>query len=125
VVAIASACSLSAEATKGWSTTFVGDTIGRTQLDMLSKAVKRFERERAAYAPEQFVDVDYGEFVTDPVATTKGIYETFGLEWTSAVDVAVTALDSESRRGGRRPRHSYDLADYGLTEEQVSSVFAS
>jgi hypothetical protein len=123
LVAIASACSLSAEATKGWSTTFVGDTIGRTQLDMLSKAVKRFERERAAYAPEQFVDVDYREFVSDPVATAKGIYESFGLEWTPGVDEAVTKLDTESRQGGRRPKHSYDLADYGLTEEQVRAAF--
>ena len=123
VVAIASACSLSAEATKGWSTTFVGETIGRTQLDMLSKAVARFERERAAYAPEQFVDVDYKEFVSDPVATTKGIYESFGLEWTPAVDEAVTKLDAESRQGGRRPKHSYDLADYGLTEDEVRAAF--
>jgi hypothetical protein len=123
VVAIASACSLSAEATKGWSTTFVGETIGRTQLDMLSKAVKRFERERAAYDPKQFVDVDYREFVTDPVATTKAIYESFGLEWTTAVDEAVTKLDAESRQGGRRPKHSYDLGDYGLTEEQVREAF--
>jgi hypothetical protein len=124
VVAIASACSLSAEATRGWSTTFVGETIGRTQLDMLSKAVERFERERAAYSPDQFVDVDYREFVTDPVGTTKGIYESFGLEWSAPVDEAVTMLDAESRRDGRRPQHSYDLADYGLTEEQVRAAFA-
>ena len=106
VVAIASACSLSAEATKGWSTTFVGDTIGRTQLDMLSKAVARFERERANYPAEQFIDLDYREFVADPVGTTKGIYATFGLEWTAGVDEAVTRLDTESRQGGRRPSHT-------------------
>ncbi len=123
VVAIASACSLSAEATKGWSTTFVGETIGRTQLDMLSTAVRRFERERAAYPAEQFVDVDYREFVEDPVGTTKGIYEAFGLEWTPATDEAVTTLDAESRQGGRRPRHSYDLTDYGLTEDEVRAAF--
>jgi hypothetical protein len=123
VVAIASACSLSAEATRGWSTTFVGETIGRTQLDMLSKAVARFERERAAYDPAQFVDVDYREFVDDPVGTTRSIYDRFGLEWTPEVDAAVTALDTESRQGGRRPRHRYDLADYGLTEEQVRAAF--
>ncbi len=123
VVAIASACSLSAEATKGWSTTFVGDTIGSTQLDMLSKAVARFERERAAYDPQQFVDVDYREFVGDPVGTTKAIYQRFGLEWTPAVDQAVTDLDTESRQGGRKPSHTYDLADYGLTEEQVRAAF--
>ena len=123
VVAIASACSLSAEATKGWSTTFVGDTIGRTQLDMLSKAVARFERERAAYDPAQFIDVDYREFVSDPVATTKAIYETFALEWTPDVDAAVSELDAESRKGGRRPKHTYDLGDYGLTEDEVRASF--
>ena len=124
VVAIASACSLSAEATKGWSTTFVGETIGHTQLDMLSKAITRFERERAAYHDAQFVDVDYREFISDPVATTQGIYEAFGLEWTPAVDGAVTALDAQSRQGGRRPSHTHDLADYGLTEDEVRSAFA-
>jgi hypothetical protein len=124
VVAIASACSLSAEATKGWSTTFVGETIGRTQLDMLSKAVARYERERAHHPAEQFLDIDYREFVTDPVGTTKGIYDSFDLEWTPAVDQAVTELDAESRRGGRRPSHTYDLADYGLTEDEVRAAFA-
>jgi hypothetical protein len=124
VIAIASACSLSAEATSGWSTTFVGETIGRTQLDMLSKANARYERERANHPAEQFIDLDYREFVGDPVATTKRIYETFDLEWTPAVDEAVTKLDAESRQGGRRPSHHYDLADYGLTEDEVRAAFA-
>jgi len=123
LVAIASACSLSAEATKGWSTTFVGDRIGRTQLDMLSKAVARFERERAKYPDDQFIDLDYRQFVADPVGTTKDIYATFGLEWTAGVDEAVTQLDNESRQGGRRPSHKYDLADYGLTEDEVRAGF--
>ena len=104
VVAIASACSLSAEATKGWSTTFVGDTIGRTQLDMLSKAVGGSSASVRRTPAEQFIDVDYREFVNDPVGDHEGIYETFGLEWTTAVDEAVTQLDTESRQGGRRPR---------------------
>ncbi len=124
VVAVASACSLSAEATKGWSTTFVGETIGRTQLNLLSAAAVSFDRERAAHPPEQFVDVDYSDFVADPAATTKGIYTAFGMDWTPAVDRAVTVLDRESRRGGRRPSHSYDLADYGLVVDQVRERFS-
>lgn len=122
-VAIASACSLSAEATRGWSTTFVGETIGRTQLDMLSKAVARFERERATHPAEQFVDIDYSEFVADPVATTKHIYDVFGLDWNPEADAAVTELDAASRQGPRRPSHRYDLADYGLSEDEVRAAF--
>lgn len=72
---------------------------------------------------EQFIDLDYQEFVADPVATTRRIYDSFGLEWTPAVDQVVTKLDAESRRGGRRPSHQYDLADYGLTVDEVRAAF--
>ena len=33
-------------------------------------------------------------------------------------------LDEESRSGDRKPQHRYDLADYGLTAEQVRDAFA-
>ena len=123
VASIASACSLSAEATAGTSTTFVGDTIGRTQLEMLSRSWRTFVSSRSAYDPAQFVDVDYREFVEDPVRTTRGIYDAFGLDWTQEVDAAVIALDAESRSGGRRPKHTYSLDDYGLTEAEVRAAF--
>ncbi len=123
VTSIASACSLSAEATVGTSTTFVGDTIGRTQLDMLSRSWHSFMDSRPAYDASQFVDVDYRDFVEDPVGTTRGIYEAFGIEWTPEAAAAVDAIDRESRSGGKRPSHRYDLADYGLTEAEVRAAF--
>ena len=122
-VAIASACSLSAEATRGWSTVFEGAVIGRTQLDMLASASARFAEERARHDPAQFVDVEYDDFVADPVGTVRGIYEAFDLPWTSVVSQRVRALDEESRRGGRQPSHRYSLSDYGLTEDEVLSRF--
>jgi hypothetical protein len=123
VVAIASACSLSAEATRGWSDVFTGDVIGRTQLDMLARAHECFESARATYPVEQFVDVEYDDFTVDPLGTVQQIYETFSLHWTDEVAATVTAIDAESRQGGRRPAHRYSLADYGLTEEQVKEQF--
>ena len=124
VTSIASACSLSAEATTGWSTTFVGETIGRTQLDMLSRSHRAFEEARQEHDPAQFVDVDYREFVDDPVATTRSIYDSFDLPWTDGAASAVAAIDAASRRGDRRPRHTYSLAEYGLTEDEVRAAFA-
>jgi hypothetical protein len=123
VTSIASACSLSEEATAGTSTTFVGETVGRTQLEMLSRSWRTFTKARAAYDDAQFFDVDYREFVADPVATTRSIYDAFSLDWNPEVDAAVTALDAESRRGGKRPAHSYSLSDYGLTEAEVRAAF--
>jgi hypothetical protein len=122
-VAVASACSLSAEATRGWSTVFEGAVIGRTQLELLSRSVATFAEARSRYPAGQFVDVQYDDFVADPVRTTHGIYQAFGLDWTPSVAAAVEQLDAESRQGGRRPSHRYDLADYGLTEAEVRAAF--
>lgn len=124
VTSIASACSLSAESTAGHSTTFVGETIGRTQLAMLSRSWRSFMDARPQYDASQFVDVDYRSFVEDPVGTTRGIYEAFDLTWTPEAAAAVEEIDRESRSGGRRPSHRYSLEDYGLTEDQVRAAFS-
>ena len=124
VTSIASACSLSAEATAGTSTTFVGETIGRTQLGMLERSWQAFTEARTKYDAAQFVDVDYREFVADPLGTVAGIYDAFGIPWSDAARAEVARIDEESRTGQARPSHRYDLADYGLTEEQVRAAFA-
>jgi hypothetical protein len=123
VTSIASACSLSAEATADTSTTFVGETIGRTQLGMLERSWRSFTEARGRYDAAQFVDVDYREFVADPVGTVAGIYDAFGIAWSDAAQADVARIDAESRSGQARPSHRYDLADYGLTEEQVRAAF--
>ncbi|UMG94582.1 sulfotransferase [Nocardioides sp. TF02-7] len=124
VTSFASACSLSAEATAGTSTTFVRDGIGRTQLDLLSRSWHRFHDARPAYDPGQFVDVDYRAFVADPVGTVAKVYDAFGIPWSDAARAAVERIDRESRTGRARPAHRYDLADYGLDEAQVREAFA-
>lgn len=123
VTSIASACSLSAEATAGTSTTFVGEGIGRTQLSMLSRSWQTFWTSRQKYDDRQFFDVDYREFVQDPVGTVGSIYSSFDIEWTDAARNEVVRIDAESRTGKARPSHRYDLSDYGLTEEQVREAF--
>lgn len=123
VTSIASACSLSAEATADTSTTFVGETIGNTQLSMLARSWQTFWTSRQKYDDRQFFDVDYREFVQDPVGTVGSIYEAFDIDWTDAARSEVVRIDSESRTGKARPSHRYDLSDYGLTEERVREAF--
>ncbi|WP_227464187.1 sulfotransferase family protein [Nocardioides lijunqiniae] len=123
VVCIASSCSLSAETTVGHSTTYVGDVIGRTQLDLWSRAYHSFHDARPAYDQAQFADVAFQDLVTDPLGTMRGVYEQFALDWTPEAEHAITEIDRESRSGSARPSHSYDLADYGLTESDVRKAF--
>jgi len=123
VASIASACSLSAEATAGTSTAFIGETIGATQLEMLSRSWRTFVAARSAYDQSQFVDVDYRAFVADPVGAVRTIYQCFDIPWSPEAQQRVREIDAESRTGKARPRHAYELADYGLTEERVQGAF--
>ncbi|CAM2873433.1 sulfotransferase family protein [Skermania piniformis] len=122
--AISSACSLAAQASAGWSETFSGDAIGRSQLELWSRGLRSFAAVRARHDPGRFVDVAYTDFVADPLHTVAEIYRQFGLNLTPAARAAMTRLHAESRTGDRRPAHRYALADFGLTEHEVDAAFA-
>lgn len=123
VVCIASSCSLSAETTAGHSTTYVGDVIGRTQLDLWSRGFHAFHDARSSYSPDQFADVAFADLLADPLGVTRRIYEQFGLPWTPEAETAITAIDREAREGKAAPSHRYSIDDYGLSETQVRSAF--
>ena len=123
VVCIASSCSLSAETTVGHSTTYVGATIGRTQLDLWSRAYHAYHDARPRYDDAQFADVAFADLVKDPIGVVRGIYEQFGLELTPEALAAVEEIDREQKQGGKAPSHRYDLADYGLTDDDVRKAF--
>jgi hypothetical protein len=123
VTCIASSCSLSAETTAGQSTTYVGEVIGRTQLDLWSRSYHAFHDARPAYDDAQFADVAFADLRDDPLGVTRGLYERFGLDWTPEAQAAIERLDREVKTGSAAPRHDYSLADYGLTERQVRAAF--
>jgi hypothetical protein len=123
VTCIASSCSLSAETTAGHSTTFIGETIGRTQLDLWARAFHAFHEARPKYDQSQFIDVAFSDLRADPLGVTQRVYEHFDLPWTPGVQAAIEEIDRESREGAAKPSHSYSLEDYGLTEDEVRARF--
>ena len=120
---MASMCSLAEHTTAGWSNTFVGPTIGADSLETWSRGLERFNTVRATQNPAQFCDVDYVDLIRDPIGTVQTIYDRFGIELTDAARAAIMHTDDESRQGPRAPKHSYSLADYGLTEGEVQERF--
>lgn len=120
---MASMCSLAQHTTEGWSNAFVGETIGRDSLETWSRGLELFNAERAKRNPAQFYDMDYFAFIDDPVAEVERIYGHFGIEVTDASRAAMVASHEESKQGPRAPKHTYSLADYGLTAEQVKDRF--
>ena len=123
--AMSSSCSLSAQATDGWSSVFTGDVIGRDQLELWSRGLDTFTAARARQDPAQFYDVSYTEFIADPLSTVESIYTYFGMPMTDAARASMQTMHAESTSGGRRPAHHYSLADFGLTEDEVDARFPS
>lgn len=120
---MASMCSLAQHTADGWSNTFVGPTIGADALDTWGRGLERFNAVRSTANPAQFCDVDYFELIRDPIGTVENIYSHFGIEMTEGARAAIEATDEESKHGPRAPKHTYSLADYGLTEDRVKDRF--
>jgi Sulfotransferase family len=120
---MASMCSLAQHTTEGWSNVFTGEVIGQDSLETWSRGLELFDTERAKHDPAQFYDLDYFEFIKDPLSVVQGIYAKFGMEFTDAAHEAMTSMHAESQKGPRAPKHTYSLADYGLTDDQVKERF--
>ncbi len=131
-VAIASACSLSAHATAGWSERFVGSVIGADQLELWARGLEEFMEVRARCGPGRFFDVWYDDFVADPIGTVESAYEYFGLELSGvAADAMCAVWSASAEMAGGTPgslpglgSHRYSLEEFGLTAEQVDERFS-
>ncbi|HWT49719.1 MAG TPA: sulfotransferase [Mycobacterium sp.] len=121
---MASMCSLAQHTAEGWSTTFAGTQIGADAMETWSRGLERFNAARANYDPGQFYDVEYKNLIADPIGTVAEIYRHFGLTLTDEARKAMTDIHAESQTGARAPKHTYSLADYGLTVEAVKERFA-
>ncbi|MCZ0728567.1 sulfotransferase family protein [Mycolicibacterium iranicum] len=120
---MASMCSLAQHTTEGWSNTFTGDVIGADSMETWSRGLELFNTERAKHDPAQFYDLDYFKLIKDPVGAVEDIYRAFGIEYTDEARESVRNTHEESKKGPRAPKHTYSLADYGLTDEQVKERF--
>jgi Sulfotransferase family len=126
--AIGSVCSLAAQASAGWSTTFTGAVIGRDQLELWASGLERFTAERARHDPAQFFDVAYDDLAADPVGTAEAAYGYFGLPFSGAAADAMRAYltrGAANRVNWSSSAHRYALADFGLTAADVSARFGA
>lgn len=121
---MASTFSLAEQGKHDMSNAFDRETIGRTQLDLWARGSENFNRARARYNPDQFVDVDYQDFVADPIGTVEKIYAQFSMPFTEEARRAVEQAHQGSLAEHRRPSHQYALEDFGVTAAEVDARFA-
>lgn len=98
--------------------------LGPVVLEYLARSLERGLAARTRCPAERFLDVDYRDLVSEPLATAERIYRSFGLELGAA---ARTALE---RHAGENPQHKhgthrYSLEEYGLSAEAVRARLAA
>jgi hypothetical protein len=120
--ALASWCSLAATIGRGTVASLDLGALGQSWLDFWADAAERAVFVRATADLRRFHDVHYDDLVADPLGEVRRLYAVAGLRVTPATQRRMERwLDRHHRR--RRPRHRYDLAQFGLDRSIARARF--
>lgn len=78
---------------------------------------------RKANPQVQVLDLRFRDIVADPVAAVRRVYDHADMAFTPASEAAVAGW-WQANPADKHGQHKYELADYGLTREQVETVYA-
>lgn len=121
---VPSACSLGATM-RGLATAQIDPCeLGRTAAEGLAAGVARCMQARRSADPAHFHDIQYLDFVRDPLATVRGIYERFGSPFTREAEAGVSACLARSPQH-KRGVHRYTVEQFGLRAEEERLRFAA
>jgi Sulfotransferase family len=97
--------------------------LGKELLHLWHDGQVRSMAFRAANPQIEVHDLRFKDIVANPVAAVRGIYVHADMDFTAETETAVSdwwAANPADKHG----QHKYELGDYGLTREQVESVYA-
>ncbi|HET9628565.1 MAG TPA: sulfotransferase [Novosphingobium sp.] len=98
--------------------------IGADQMASWSLAIERTMAFRRSWnAPEQFVDVQYDDLLTDPLSVVQTIYDHFGMELTEETRERMRRFIADNAQE-KHGKHVYDLRDYGMDPVQVREAMS-
>jgi hypothetical protein len=124
VQTLASLCALTEQYRAARYDTNDREALGSEMLEFVRAHIDRFMAYRdSAGDVGRIIDVDYYRLVADPVSTVADIYRRTGMTMPDTVrDRLANWTDANPK--GRRGRHEYRLADYGLEAGEIGAVFA-
>jgi len=120
---VASVCSMTAALMRGRRSVDLA-ALGPAVMEFYATSLDRGLAAREKADARRFFDVDYREFVSDPLGVARRTYAHFGLPLASEVEAR---LREHVRRHpkDKHGAHEYALDRYGLGAEQVRRRFAS
>ncbi len=79
--------------------------------------------EMAQARPDRFYHLYYEEMMRDPIAEMRKVYDWLGDEWTERAESGMRNWLQENPQN-RFGRHSYSLAEWGFTRDELAPYFA-
>ncbi len=99
--------------------------IAREQLEVWAAGADRAIAVRSRHDAAQFHDVDFRDFVADPIGAVRGIYARFGLELSAEAERRMRAWQGGDPDGAKaRPRRAAEDEDLGMPRAAVLDRFA-
>jgi hypothetical protein len=120
--AVASYASLIRTLRRVYSDDVSSDAVGRQALARTATAMRRAREFCAGPSGASVVDVSYDELVRDPVAVVRSVYVACGRRFDAGAEAAVRAW-TVAHPQHEHGTHRYDLAEFGLTRDQVDDAF--
>jgi len=121
---VASLCSMLAHARGVFSDEVDPRVVGSQWLDKTHRMVTRGMAARGELGERPFIDVQYADFVADPLKQIVRIGEFIGRPLDAATEEGMRRFLSANPQH-RHGRHAYQLEDFGLDRESVSRRFAA
>ena len=119
---IGSQCSLSARIAAKFRRSLDLHDVGRFWLDYSRIGIERGLRAKSALPSSQIYDVRLEDLRARPLEMIEDIYRRFDLSFddTLADQLGARIAEEPTAQYGE---HDYDIADYGLTEDQIQDTF--
>jgi hypothetical protein len=77
---------------------------------------------RTQQSTKNVFDVNYDDVMEQPIETVRRIYDHFGLKWSDEFEADMQSWLRDNPQG-KRGRHTYSLADFDLTHEDIEARY--
>lgn len=124
VATVPSYCSMMASLYKLGSDTIDKQRVGAFWNHRLLAWLEHFMSVRAGADASRFLDINYADLLTDPVAAGRKALTHAGVEMSAHADAEMHQWLEENKRENRAA-HAYTLDEFGLSEDQIKADFGA
>ena len=98
--------------------------VAREQMESWAHAAEAGMRYRDEHGSDQFFDLQFDEFMADPIGSVKQIYARFDQTLSAEGEASLRAWH-ERHPQGKHGQHRYEHKDFGVSEAEILDRFAA